>query len=310
MGGTMKPSKEPEPGTWRARDPRPSGAQASDGASPSRVGVQRGGRDAGGFLEKREDGPLGSVLYAHDVCESTQAEAKAAAKRGAPHGTLVVARRQRHGFGRHGRDWFSGEGGLYFSLVLRPSGLSLAHLSRIPLLAGAGLLEGTRSLGAQTWIRWPNDILVNWPSAGPLGAYRKVGGCLVEALLTGAQLDAVVLGVGLNVQRPPGDYPAELQPIAACLADVDVQVRPEQALGPVLDGLERWLAQPSNDERFFRALDQIRDGAVTLGRPIEVWQAGHLYAGCAEGLDADGALLLRRGDGDLLRITSGDIRPG
>lgn len=261
------------------------------------------------FLERREDSGLGARVLVFAQCESTQVEAKRAAKEGAPHGTLVVAHRQSLGLGRRDRPWISEEGGLYFSLVLRPSLPVLAQLSRLPLLAGVALLEGTRALGADTLLAWPNDLYVAWPAAGPLGAFRKVAGCKLEPLLTGPVLDAVILGVGVNVLRPAAGFPADVAEIAACLADVGVRLPPERLLGPLLDALEVWLTAPGDDARHHEALRRATMASATLGRAVCVRQDGQEVCGFAEGYDPEGALLLRLDDGDLRRIHSGDVRP-
>lgn len=260
-------------------------------------------------IERRGTGALGSHVVVHASCDSTQLEAKIAANQGAPHGTLILAHHQRQGIARHGRTWYSDQEGLYFSIVLRPTGLAFAHLARFPLLAGVGLWEGLQSLGAPALIKWPNDILVAHPVPGPLGSFRKIAGCLVQPLLTGQRLDAVVLGIGVNVRTPEGGFPHEIKDIAGSLADVGVQVTKEKALGKILDGLEFWFKDAQNDEHFYRALDRVRASSATLGRAVEVSLAGQHEKGVAEGLDCDGALLLRKADGDLVRIVSGDVRP-
>lgn len=262
-----------------------------------------------GFIERREIGALGSHVVVYPTCDSTQLEAKIAANQGAPHGTLILAHHQRRGIARHGRTWYSGENGLYCSLVLRPTGLAFRHLARFPLLAGVGLWQGLQSLGLNALIKWPNDILIAHPEPGPLGPFRKVAGCLVQPLLTGKNLDAVVMGIGVNVTTPSGGFPDDLRLIAGSLEDAGLIVPKEKVLGHILDALEYWLKDVSNDDLFYRALDRVKQNSATFGREIEVSSEGRPQSGIAEGLDMDGALLLRKKDGDLLRIFSGDVRP-
>ena len=277
------------------------------------VGRPDAGHDAGEFMsehiEQREIGALGGHVIVLPTCENTQLEAKIVANQGAPHGTLVLAHHQRRGIARHGRTWYSGENGLYFSLVLRPSGLPIAHLARLPLLAGVGLWQGLQNLGVKARIKWPNDILIPHPEPGPLGPYRKVAGCLVQPLLTGQRLDAVILGIGVNVSTPKSGFPKDIRHIAGSLEDAGCPLPKEKVLGHILDGLECWLQNVEHDELFHRALDLVKHNSTTIGQDIEISSSGKIQVGVAEGLDFDGALLLRKRNGDLLRILSGDLRP-
>ncbi|HLB96377.1 MAG TPA: biotin--[acetyl-CoA-carboxylase] ligase, partial [Acetobacteraceae bacterium] len=70
------------------------------------------------------------IVHQHAVLPSTMDAARAAAHDGAPDGTVVVAGQQTQGRGRQGRDWFSPEGNLYASILLRP-GLPPARLSEL-----------------------------------------------------------------------------------------------------------------------------------------------------------------------------------
>lgn len=259
-------------------------------------------------ISRREEGALGSEVVVLDTCATTQFEARERAKRGAPHGTLVIARRQEQGHGRRGRAWFSGEGGLYLSLVLRPTVLEPRDLPRLTLLAAAGLLDGLVELGVDALVKWPNDLLVPAASAGPLGAFRKVGGVIVEPMLSGGVVDAAILGVGVNVRPPPGGFPDELDDIAGTLEEVGVDAEPEEILHTLLDGMEPWLEVPEDDERFHRCLERLRERSATLGRPVRV-EDGVAVEGIAEGFDSDGALLVRGDDGDLARVLVGDVFP-
>ena len=56
-----------------------------------------------------------------DEVGSTNDEALALGRSGAPHGTAVAARNQTAGRGRRGHVWESPRGNLYLSVVLRPA---------------------------------------------------------------------------------------------------------------------------------------------------------------------------------------------
>lgn len=149
----------------------------------------------------------------HSV-RSTQDHARRLAERGAPDHTLVVAERQTRGRGRMDRDWSSGRGGVYFSLVLRPdaSPRRLASLSRE---AGRAVARAVRAAsGLSTRVKPPNDVLARLPG----GPWRKVAGILIEAMTdSSARLQWVVVGVGINAANrlPAGlDHAATLSELA------------------------------------------------------------------------------------------------
>ncbi|MBI5624736.1 MAG: biotin--[acetyl-CoA-carboxylase] ligase [Elusimicrobia bacterium] len=139
---------------------------------------------------------------------STQDLAKDLARGGAADGTLVWALRQTRGRGRLDRRWKSGPGGLYFSLVLKPSFAPdrLADFSIMTAEAGAEALS--RLTGLKLAVKPPNDIM----APGPGGAPLKVCGILVEACGGASSLDWLVLGAGINVNNrlrlPPDALPA------------------------------------------------------------------------------------------------------
>lgn len=119
---------------------------------------------------------------------STQDAASRLAERGAPEGTVVVAKAQSAGRGRAGRRWDSPAGGLYMSLVLRPS--TSAQPQLLSLVGAFSVVLGIESAtGLRPSVRWPNDVLIRG---------RKVSGVLAEASYAGKALSYVVLGIGLN----------------------------------------------------------------------------------------------------------------
>lgn len=125
---------------------------------------------------------------------STMDVAHAAAKQGAPSGTLVLAERQLSGRGRGGREWISGpRAGIWLTLIERPwEGVPVGLLSIRAGLALAPALD--RFAPAPVALKWPNDLFVDG---------RKLGGILLEARWRDARPEWVALGVGINL-TPPG----------------------------------------------------------------------------------------------------------
>ena len=160
-------------------------------------------------------------LYA-EACESTQALLHEDLDEGA----VAVCDVQTAGRGRLGRGWEAPAGSaILVSVLLRPpADRDLPQLSLVGGLAAAEAVEGATTLAAQ--IKWPNDVMLN---------RRKVAGVLAEA--TG---DAVVLGIGLNVNQTREELPQTAVVAAGSLRTVDGVVRDRAPLlAALLVALER-----------------------------------------------------------------------
>lgn len=129
----------------------------------------------------------------HDCLDSTMDSARDWALAGAPHGSVVLAERQRSGRGQQGRVWLSPEGGLYASIIIRAA-LPLTRCGTLVLEAGALLCRHLRQLsGLELAFRWPNDLLIQ---------DRKLGGLLVEAWGSPDRPAFFILGMGINTGTP------------------------------------------------------------------------------------------------------------
>ncbi len=131
----------------------------------------------------------------YDSVGSTNDEALRLAQAGAPHGTVVCAREQIAGRGRQGRTWHSPPGNLYVSILLRPSVPPdrAATLSFVAALAVADTVDAFLPEGVRATLKWPNDVLV---------AGAKISGILLEYAD-----DAVVIGMGVNIEHAPTGTP-------------------------------------------------------------------------------------------------------
>src|ERR1700758_426476 len=112
-------------------------------------------------------------LHFSPVTGSTNSDAMAAARGGAPHGAVFLADEQTAGRGRGDHRWHSAAGeGLYVSVLLRPE-IPAARLALLPLAAGLAAADAIRAVArVAVDLRWPNDLLVGT---------RKAGGILVES---------------------------------------------------------------------------------------------------------------------------------
>jgi len=221
---------------------------------------------------------------------STMDVAKDLARRDCPAFTTVVAGRQTRGRGRMRRVWGSEEGGLYFTVVLRPR-LPVLWSSRVNFLVSltlAGVLR--EGYGVDVGLKWPNDILVQG---------RKLSGLLSEMESEGDQVRFINVGIGLNVNnRPPA-----VEPPAVSLQELlGRTVSRRDILARFLDELE----QAMHAEPWDTVMDGWKARSVTLNRPVRIVTARDDLSGTAVDVDENGALLLKQADGTMTTVVYGD----
>ena len=143
---------------------------------------------------------MGFRFHRKETTASTNADARA----GRP-GDVFVAEFQTAGRGRLDHEWHAARGeNLTFSVVLDAADAPLAEVATLPLVVGLAVARYVSSLlggAADVSVKWPNDVLVGG---------RKICGILCER-----NGDAVIAGVGLNVNQT--DFPAEIAARATSL---------------------------------------------------------------------------------------------
>lgn len=233
------------------------------------------------------------------VTGSTNADAMAAARSGAPHGSVWLADEQTAGRGRGDHQWHSSAGqGLYVSVLLRLR-VHAAHLALLPLAAGLAAAEAIRATaGLNVDLRWPNDLLIG---------SNKAGGILVESRMSlESPFHTFVVGVGINVHQT--ELPAGLATPATSLdLAAERRVSRQALLVSLLRLLEHeaWelrnpLAQESIGRRFEQASTWIRGRHVTVHGP-------QACEGVTAGLNELGFLLVRTTEG-LVTVQTGGLR--
>lgn len=212
-------------------------------------------------------------------------------RNGGSDGAVVIADEQISGRGRQGRVWHTPPGvALAVSVILRPPGDWLPHLSMLGALA---VLETAAQAGAaDVGIKWPNDVQIGG---------RKVSGVLPEAEWDGDRLLGAVLGIGVNVRT---DFRGTELEATAISLETAVGRRLDRAelARDLLARIDFWYGQLGSDALF----DVWKGRLTTLGQPVTI----NDVQGVAEGVDAQGALLVRDVNGILQRVVAGDLVTG
>lgn len=210
---------------------------------------------------------------------------------------VVTAENQTAGRGQRGNKWNSNAGeNLLFSILVRPGcSLEVRNQFLLSQLVALVLHDTMLCYGIETKLKWPNDVYVG---------NRKLAGVLVELDYSGVFVEQAIIGVGLNVnqeQFPEMDrIPVSMKMLKECSFVV------EDVLNTFLDFFNHYYAEIRFGNREALATEYAR---LLLGMNEQrayVDSNGYFEA-VMEGVEADGHLLLRRGDGTLSRYAFKEV---
>ena len=147
-----------------------------------------------------------NILHFDDI-DSTNIKAKELAQKNAENGSIIIAEKQTLGSGRFKRKWISPSGGLWFSLILRPT-IPPTEAPKITQIAAASIYKTLSDLNIMSTIKWPNDILLN---------DKKLCGILAEMKCDMDSVHYLVLGIGMNINIDESDFDENIKSIATSL---------------------------------------------------------------------------------------------
>ncbi len=243
---------------------------------------------------------MGRRVVYYSSISSTNDVARELAVQGVPEGTLVIADEQTAGKGRLGRRWLAPPGtSLLMSLLFRPHFLALYQTQRLTMICSLAVVETIEAVtGLSAAIKWPNDIVVQG---------KKAGGILTELGATGGSLDYAVVGLGLNVNL-------DFEAVEAMGNLATTATSLFQELGREVSRLTLlWRILGSVEGRYLRLKagelphDEWASHLITLHNDVIVDTPQGVVEGWAEGVDADGALILRTNWGERQRVLAGDV---
>ncbi len=219
--------------------------------------------------------------------------AKRMAREGMGEGTVIIAGEQTAGRGRLGQKWLSPPGSsISLSIILRPTLPQLPQLNMAACLATVQSIE--KVSGLKPTIKWPNDVLLNG---------KKVSGILMENIFEGGELKVTILGIGINAKIDALAF----NEISAIATSLSTESGREISAGEIL---------PSLLEEFEQIYQELQSGGniyekwlarvETLGKLVRVRSGDIVEEGYAESINTNGSLMLRRLDGSLITIVTGE----
>lgn len=230
------------------------------------------------FPEKYHSNPI----EVYRSLTSTNTEAKAAALRGMPHGTIIAADGQTEGRGRFGKSFYSPEGtGLYMSVILKP-GKPLSDCTDVTMSAAVAVSESIEEIcGIKPGIKWVNDIFYGG---------RKISGILTEAIsdFESGMAETVIVGIGVNISTK--SFPEEISGLAGSLGVFAERNR-------LCAGITSRLLDYADSGERAVMLQKYRERSIVLGREITYVRRGIAGKGRAVEINAGGCLVVETDSG-------------
>ena len=214
-------------------------------------------------------------------------------------GTVVVAETQTGGRGRRGRSWHSPpETGIYLSTLLKPN-LELSQLSIITLLAGvAATLTINEFSNQNAYLKWPNDILIN---------NKKVCGLLCEMIKKQKELSSVIIGIGINANQMPEQFPGHLKSIATSIRIVNgFPIERLAVIQSFLTNLDREYQAYLNEGKS-SVIKKWSLNTKLFGKKVSIKHGSKITTGSAMRLDELGRLVLLLDNGYEEAFDSGEV---
>lgn len=240
---------------------------------------------------------VGKQLVFRETADSTQNLAISLAGKPGSHGAVVIAEQQKSGRGRQKRKWLSPKGGVWLSVVLKPT-IPTARITLLPFVAALAACDAIKATGLDARLKWPNDVMISG---------KKVAGILLDISAEADQVNYAVIGIGINANIDSAAVSARLDGIKVTSISDE--------LGRSISRLDLTKSLLENLERYYLEMEQRGPGAIIqkwkknsdmLGRKIAVTQNGKTIQGVAADVNGDGSLLLHTDHGDV-NVVSGDI---
>jgi BirA family biotin operon repressor/biotin-[acetyl-CoA-carboxylase] ligase len=236
-------------------------------------------REAGDFLYPWEFAEGECTFRYFSGTDSTMNRAREYAEQGFPGGTVIVAERQSAGRGRNGKIWASEPGGLFFTILERPT-ISIADYF-LPAMAVqiAAARTLTRICGTPVLLRWPNDVCTG---------SKKIAGILTEISGEGDRIRWMNSGIGVNMNNPaPAAYST------SCANITGHPVSRREALTIMLDEFRALQKKAVPSPRLLR--DLWNSLACGIGAKVLVIEPGHDGGTSAEKTYSGNQRILARG---------------
>ncbi len=200
---------------------------------------------------------------------------------------VLVASKQTAGRGRMGRSFYSpAQSGVYMSVALRnEENENPLLITTDAAVCAARILE--KMSGKKAYIKWVNDIYVDG---------RKVCGILTEGVGKYA-----ILGIGINVLPPKGEFPDDIKDRAGAVFE---KKKPHIREDVIINFLQEFMNIYKNRQGE-TLLQEYRKRSMIIGKEILI--LGTDEKAIALEIEEDYSLVVKKENGEKVNLSSGDV---
>jgi BirA family biotin operon repressor/biotin-[acetyl-CoA-carboxylase] ligase len=223
------------------------------------------------------------------------------------HGTVIIADEQCEGIGRGKKKWVSPIGGLWMSLIIQPS-IETEKINMLSVISAISVCEAINEIShLKTYIKWPNDILIN---------DKKLAGILINSSVNNNNIDYIVIGIGINIKVNLNKIKLSIDPnniLPSEVTSLQHEIKRKRIdrfilLKHLLEKIEFYLSLLEHDKYHKKIIEIYKNLLNIVGKRIIVYQEGlKKYSGLVMDIDNNGGLILERDDKLREIIYSGEI---
>jgi BirA family biotin operon repressor/biotin-[acetyl-CoA-carboxylase] ligase len=238
-----------------------------------------------------------NIVYFNEI-DSTNIKAKELAQKNIEDGSIIIAEKQTLGSGRFNRKWISPNGGLWFTLVLRPN-LPPNEAPKITQIAAAAIYKTLSDLDINISIKWPNDIILN---------NKKLCGILAEMKCDMDTVHYLVLGIGMNININEKDFDEITRPIATSLKiQVNREFNRSEILANFLNNFERLYYKFVNALDLSETISICRNHSNIFGKKAKLLTYNKEEIVTCISLSDTGDLIVKDSSGNEKAVLTGEI---
>lgn len=227
--------------------------------------------------------------------DSTNNEAKRGVVNGDVSGTLYISEHQTQGRGRCGRSWLSSEGdSVLMSLMFKPD-IKPEAASMLTLIAALAAVKAIDEPDCK--IKWPNDIVLS---------SKKICGILTEMSTDKDGEAYIVVGVGINVNAT--EFDEEISKTASSVYNETGKFTKRS------DIVVRFVKNFTGYYEIFKKtsdlsalMNEYNLHLVNIDKEVRIIENENEFTGRAIGINDSGALLVKRQNGAVVEIISGEV---
>lgn len=242
---------------------------------------------------------VGRNIIHFESIDSTNAKAKDLALSPNEDGVIVIAEKQTMGKGRLGRNFISPKGkGIWMSIILKPD-INPLKVSLVTQIAAAAINNAFKEMAISTFIKWPNDILLN---------NKKICGILTEMNAELTKVNFIIIGIGINVNLDEDDFTEELKETATSIKiETGRKLDRKEIVARILNNFEPLYRDFVDKEYIDETIRICRENSILIGKEVRVIKKGKSVKAEVLDINSKGELVVKYENGNIEELISGEI---